>query len=315
MRWHKLVLPTPFRLRTTNAYLIVDEPVTLIDPGPYSQQAWEALVSQLASCGLKPSDVQQVLVTHAHPDHCGLASRIHEESGAVVKLHPIEAGRLRKGEVIPYWEEWSCFGGVTEEAAREVEKAKAWLSGFTAPHQPTQEIVGSELIEGDGYRLRVIHTPGHSSGHLCFYEERLRLCWCGDLVLKNVTPNPVVESSEGAKETLRGYLDSLRLIQRMDIAQMLPGHGEPIFDHRRRTTELIEHHRARAHAILGYLKSFSRGCTPWELASILYGELRAMDIFLGVSEVVAHLESLRLQGKVFSQRKGETMFYYAHVPY
>src|SRR5215813_10632340 len=75
MRIEKLVIPTPFPVGPINIYLVVDDPITLVDTGPKTDQAVAALREQLSELGFKTEDVKRIVLTHTHEDHCGLAER------------------------------------------------------------------------------------------------------------------------------------------------------------------------------------------------------------------------------------------------
>src|SRR5262245_59593203 len=90
MRIEKLVIPTPFPVGPINIYLVVDDPITLIDTGPKTDQAVAALREQLGKLGFKTDDIKRIVLTHTHEDHCGLAATLQRESGARVHVHEWE---------------------------------------------------------------------------------------------------------------------------------------------------------------------------------------------------------------------------------
>ena len=90
MRIEKLVLPTPFPVGPINVYLIVDEPITLVDTGPKTDEAIAALRAGLSRLGFAFSDIGRIILTHTHEDHCGLAAMLQRESGARVYVHEWE---------------------------------------------------------------------------------------------------------------------------------------------------------------------------------------------------------------------------------
>src|SRR6267142_895608 len=96
-------LPTPFYIGPVNVYLIAEDPITLIDTGPKTKEAVEALRAGLRQAGLAVSDIRRILLTHAHEDHCGMARALRDEAkDAEVLVHGWEtghrAGRLEYDE-------------------------------------------------------------------------------------------------------------------------------------------------------------------------------------------------------------------------
>src|ERR1700742_3009961 len=90
-----LSIPTPFYVGPVNVYLIREDPLTLIDVGPKTDEAARALREKLGSHGVKFSDVRRIVLTHAHEDHCGLAKRVRDEAqDAEVLIHDWETGHL-----------------------------------------------------------------------------------------------------------------------------------------------------------------------------------------------------------------------------
>src|SRR5258705_11438805 len=93
MRIIPISLPTPFYICPVNVYLIPEDPITIIDTGPKTKEAIEALRSGLRAAGFRVSDIQRIVLTHAHEDHCGLARSLRDEAkNAEVFVHEWETG-------------------------------------------------------------------------------------------------------------------------------------------------------------------------------------------------------------------------------
>src|SRR5215212_912657 len=90
-----LAIPTPFYVGDVNVYLIKEDPLTLIDVGPKTRDASDALRSKLGEHGVRVSDIRRIVLTHAHEDHCGLAKEVRDEAkDAEVFVHEWETGHL-----------------------------------------------------------------------------------------------------------------------------------------------------------------------------------------------------------------------------
>jgi glyoxylase-like metal-dependent hydrolase (beta-lactamase superfamily II) len=145
-----------------------------------------------------------------------------------------------------------------------------------------------------------VHCPGHSPGVLCFHWPEKKTMFTSDHLLKEVTPNPILNVSENVfpvrYPSLREYLTSLEKIQRMDLSLLLPGHGESIHDPKGLIQKVFAHHRERTELITAILSKGDK--TPFEIAMDLFPGVPPFEVFLGISEAVGHLEILREEGRV-----------------
>ncbi|MGB9919387.1 MAG: MBL fold metallo-hydrolase [Moorellales bacterium] len=311
VRWLRISLPTPFPVGPVNVYLLPGDPLTLIDAGPYLEEAWQTLREALRAQGFRVGSLRRILLTHSHPDHSGLARRLQEESGAEVYLHPREHQKLG----IEYREEppWLLACGIPPELIQEAARSREWDSRFLQPLPAVRPLGEGDQIPGDGYCLRVLHTPGHSSGHLCFYDPNPGLMWCGDTLLEHITPNPMVEpcraEANGRTPSLSLYLSTLNRLADLEVRQALPGHGAAITSPRERIRQMLAHHRQRSEEILAILRGAGRPLTPWQVALKLYSGLEGENIFLAASEVVAHLDALAKRGLVREVGSEHTVYF------
>lgn len=173
-------------LRYVLVYALADDAgLTLIDAGWDDDVAWAGLVDGLATFGATPEDVRGVLVTHMHIDHVGLARRLRETPGAWVALHPADAAGLadpdarvreRVSEADRRW--FIALGASTEQA-------DALVAAIASQDTRSSLVLADRLIEHKqslrlpGRTLTAIHTPGHTPGHLCFYDEESRTIFGG----------------------------------------------------------------------------------------------------------------------------------------
>ncbi|HJT38673.1 MAG TPA: MBL fold metallo-hydrolase, partial [Actinomycetota bacterium] len=137
-----------------NAYLLVEPngELTLVDAG--LKGAPKKIVAAIGSLGKKPSDVTRIVLTHAHPDHAGGLKRMHEETGARVMCHGVDAPFARAGKAPP------------RDQRRFAARILGMLPGNSFPPcEIDEEIADGQLLDIAG-GLRVVHTPGHSPGHV-----------------------------------------------------------------------------------------------------------------------------------------------------
>jgi glyoxylase-like metal-dependent hydrolase (beta-lactamase superfamily II) len=154
--------------------------------------------------------------------------------------------------------------------------------------------------EVPGWDLTAIWTPGHSPGHLCFYESSRELMLSGDHVLPRITPNIPFHPQAGANP-LGDYLASLDKLEPYEVREVLPAHEYRFDDLRARLQELRNHHRDRFAEIIAILREGPH--TAWDIASHMKWSRQWDDIagFMrraAVGEAVSHLRVLEIDGVV-----------------
>lgn len=158
---------------------------------------------------------------------------------------------------------------------------------------------GMTLPAGDD-TLRVIHTPGHRFDHLCYYMEQRRTLFAGDLVAGVGTV--VIAPPEG---DMLDYLSSLKRLQGMDIAEMVPSHGPVIADPQAKLTEYITHRQQREQQVIAVLQSFPSGATIASMVQSIYADVDPRLHPVAAKSVEAHLLKLEREGKVRHEDKDE----------
>ena len=158
----------------------------------------------------------------------------------------------------------------------------------------------------------MLHLPGHTSGHICLYNPDGRELLGGDFMLRHISPNPVMEADhkDFSKRipSMRQYMESLKRIAEMDVSINLPGHGTDILDNRETAVRAQAHHERRLEKILGILGE--ERLNAYQVMRILYPKIRGFQIYLGISEVFAHLDYLLETGRVKSEEfKGVSVFH------
>jgi len=154
----------------------------------------------------------------------------------------------------------------------------------------------------------VLWTPGHSTGHICLFDARNKVLLSGDHVLPHITPS-VGLHVRAASNPLADYLDSLRLVGRLEAELVLPGHGEPFHGLPERTGELIAHHQRRLDEIHGLLeREPERALTGYAIAARMnwsrrrtWDDLSGFERRMAVTEALAHIELLHARGEVHKE--------------
>lgn len=315
-RIHLLSIPTPFPVGPVNIYLLEGDPLTLVDAGPLTDEALEALSEGVRALGYSLADIEQLIITHAHHDHFGLAREVVERSGATLLSFrqnkvPLEHFETWWKERVAYVAKLVVKEGAPPEAVEEMEVIQGFRAYATSVREVTPLDDNDEVQMGDT-TWQAIHTPGHALGHLCFYQPDSRLLLSGDHLLRDITSNPVLETPRlGTAERPRSLVDykrSLLRIRELEVRKALPGHGEPVYDHRALVDEILAHHQQRGRLILHLLRQ--KDSTVYELGLALFGgDLPGVELFLVMSEIIGHLDVLELEGKArWLERDGRAIW-------
>jgi glyoxylase-like metal-dependent hydrolase (beta-lactamase superfamily II) len=298
-------IPTPFAVGRVNTYLLEDEPLTLIDSGPNSGKALDELERQLDSLGHSLEEIELVVVTHQHIDHTGLVEIVVNRSGAEVAaigiLAPALARYSEDAELDDrYAAELMRMHGIPDDmvvALRSVSRTfRAWGGGASV----TRELADGELLKLRDRALEVQLRPGHSPSDTLFWDRERRILIGGDHLLAQISSNPLLarplDGSDDRPRSLLDYMESLRHTRELPVEIVLPGHGEPITDHRALIDSRLQMHERRAGKIHDLIVDEPK--TAFQLAQELWGNVAVTQAFLTLSEVVGHLDLLIERGRV-----------------
>ena len=320
---HRLDIPTPFAVGRVNTYLVEDDPLTLIDSGPNSAKALDELERQLRERGHAIEDLELLVVTHQHIDHLGLLDVLARRSGAEVaaldRLAPYLAAYSEDAERDDeFAEKLMLRHGIPEDvtyALRSVSRAfRAWGSSAEVT-RPLRD--GEELRLGDR-TLEVLHRPGHSPTDTVFWDADRRILVAADHLIKHISSNPLVSRPPGVEpdaavadrpHALRTYLDSLERTRELPADLVLPGHGDPIEDHRALIDERFRLHERRARKIHRLIAERPR--TAYEIAQALWGNVAVTQAYLTLSEVLGHVDLLLADGRAREVQDGEVVRFQA----
>ncbi|HEY7952938.1 MAG TPA: MBL fold metallo-hydrolase, partial [Solirubrobacteraceae bacterium] len=173
---HRLAIPTPFQVGRVNAYLIEDEPLTLIDSGPNSAKALDELEQELAKLGHRIEDLELLVITHQHIDHFGLASILARRSNAeVAALSGLDAylGSFREMTELDdvFAEQTMLRHGIPADVVSALRAVSASFRAWGSRVEVTRPLHDGEELELRDRTLRVLHRPGHSPSDTLFWDE------------------------------------------------------------------------------------------------------------------------------------------------
>jgi glyoxylase-like metal-dependent hydrolase (beta-lactamase superfamily II) len=213
--------PGPFTYMGTGTYIVGRGEVAVIDPGPDMPKHLEAILAAVAG-----ERVSHILITHHHLDHSPLAKALSRATGA------------------PVW------GRAVEKPPVEDEvKLEAGYDDF----KPDIPVTGGEVFEGAGWTLEAIHTPGHTSNHICYALAEENALFSGDHIMGWSTT--VITPPDG---DMGDYLRSLERVKARGFSTIWPTHGPPITEARPFIDAYIEHRRDRERQILARLAAGDR---------------------------------------------------------
>ncbi len=306
---HCLAVPTPFAVGRVNAYLIEDEPLTLVDSGPNSAKALDELELALAARGHRIEDLELLVVTHQHIDHFGLAAILARRSGAQVAALAGLDRRLadfRNDAELDdrFAARIMLRHGVPSDVVTALRAVSASFRAWGCTVQVGRTLKdGEELVLRDR-TLRVLHRPGHSPSDTVFWDEQRGTLIAGDHLLAHISSNPLLArplEAEGdydgpRPQALVTYLASLAQTRAMALDLVLPGHGEPVADHVALIDERMRLHERRTERIHRLIAERAR--TAYEMAHELWGNVAVTQAYLTISEVLGHVDLLLNAGRV-----------------
>lgn len=256
--------PSPFTFKGTVSYIIGRGRVAIIDPGPEDEIHSAALLD-----AVRGETVTHIFVTHTHRDHSPGTAAIKAATGALV----LAEGPHRPARPLHVGD------GVRSEASNDTD------------FMPDRRLADGEIVEGDGWTIEAITTPGHTANHMAFALKEKNIIFVGDHVMAWSTP--VVSPPDGS---MGDYMASLQKLAKRHEPTYFPGHGGAVHNAPRFVAAYILHRKAREASILNRLQNGETDIAS--LVAAIYANLDPRLVKAAGMSVLAHLEDLVARGEV-----------------
>lgn len=310
---HLIPAPLPYKSPPwVNAYAIEAEGgLMLLDCGTDWEPGREALRQGFSTLGLDESSVHTLVVTHLHPDHVGMSSRLVDEWGCRFVMHE-RAKRLvaRYNDTAGFADRLRAIGhthGVPDvvlEAATPTTRPD-YMPVIEAPDHTVED--GDTIELGPGRHLEILHTPGHEPAHICLRDSRTGILFSGDHVLPRISPVIMYDLDLG--DVLGDYLGSLQKLIAARIGLTYPAHGTIIEHGDERARQILLHHDRRLLDMAELVRDSDT--TAWEVMQKSFRpNLDPIQARLAFLETVSHLEHLRLTGRIQVDDRSGKAFYH-----
>jgi len=295
----------------------------LIDTGWNTPEAFNALAREMKNSGFALKDITDIVITHVHPDHMGLAGKIAELTGASIAVSEIENNLLDSyyahpetliSELIVFF----MANGVPEWELKMLSEASFNIRSYVSPFKAAKLLKQGDIISMAPYEFQVMVTPGHSPGHICLYEPNKKYFFSGDHVLPEVVPNVSYHPRSG-EDPLGDYVKSLGALSDLEVRFVFPGHGSVFSGLGPMIDDIMRFHRERMNRIQRTMGVETRNAyevakaIPWIVngEETAYDKLEPLDRRLAVLETLAHLQYLVAEKKGKRIEEGENTLYWS----
>lgn len=300
-------------LKYLNSYIITAADKTLIiDTGFNNPQCIESFFSGINALDIDLNKTD-ILVTHLHSDHCGMIAEL-QRKGANIMFGEVEADAIINTHSKEHWESFKWRAKIFDLEKFSVDVTDH--PGYKYRPEPIEKyqlLKDGEILKYGKYSFQVMLVPGHTKGHIALYEPEYKLFFCGDLILDKITPTITFWDFE--QDILQVYLDTLSKVSDLQINLLLTGHRAILQDHKKRISELFEHHDRRLEEIMQILANGPHTVADvaakmtWDITAKSWEDFPKAQKWFATSEAMAHLEHLFCQKRIQRNTKNDVFLY------
>jgi glyoxylase-like metal-dependent hydrolase (beta-lactamase superfamily II) len=251
--------PGPFTFTGTGTYIIGKENLAIIDPGPIDQNHFDAIVKST-----KGQTITHILLTHNHNDHSPLAKKIKEETGAKIYF---------------------------KNLSNDIETEDQFEEGYDKDIEGDIELNDGDIIETNEWTLEAIHTPGHTSNHICYSLAEEDVLFSGDHVMGWSTT--VIVPPDG---NMNDYINSLKKLLKRSENNFYPTHGPIIERPKELVTKYIEHRMEREKQIMEAIKLGNKKIP--DMVRIIYKDVDTSLHPAAAMSTLAHLKRMKENNEI-----------------
>ena len=310
---HRIEIPLGIMFHTVNCYLFPGKELTLVDCGLQSEGNWNILQTEIKKHGFDVKEIDQLIITHEHPDHIGLLHEILDASHCKVKApeiikrwfsDPDEMTELERTFTIKML---SSLGFPKDELAASLKFLQS-----SKPFKKIKDLARFEYFkEGDYLEIghskwEALNTPGHCPSQFVFLQAEQRRLISGDMLLP-IAPMPIVvenPNDEGEPvQALKQLLASFERLRLYEIGTVYPGHGEIFSDANAMIDKQLARMKMRKEECFEAIKSGMN--TPYQVNRQMYPYQTMPPDFSGMHMVMGYIDLLRTEGRIIVQKDDE----------
>jgi glyoxylase-like metal-dependent hydrolase (beta-lactamase superfamily II) len=298
---YQLVVRYPFGMYEMNSFLFKgDNDFTIVDTGSEAKESIDIWEKTLAS-GIK---IEKLVLTHAHPDHIGLARWFQEHHHVPVFISSLGYKEIqsKRNNANGNW----ILSLLKTHGGPDIPRNMGNLEEGAYEFEPDGLFENQQTIKLGNEMYETIWTPGHSSDHFCFYNHNQQVMITGDHILAGLSPI-IALWSENDLNPIKDNFASLEKLKAYPAKLALPGHGELIYNLNDRIDDMVTGHKHRLQQILQFVGNEEK--TSWQVCQEIYGPLPNTKFFAPFLATITRLIYLEKNGEVHSELRDGKLFF------
>lgn len=310
MKVHKIILPTPYQVGDVNAYLLKGDTLSIFDVGTKTEETFEALKKGIEQAGYSMNDIEQVVLTHHHPDHAGWVDAFPKAE--IIGHRYVDFFLRRDAEFLKYRKQFLrkhlILAGVPKAVVDEID-TNTKENNLIGTYPLTKFLNDGDEVPGHP-GLIAHYTPGHAESHFIFVHEQSKTAITGDLLLEKISPNPLVEPpidySMNRPKYFVKHHESLKLLKTFHLEKIYTGHGKDLEN----VNELVDLQLKKDHErAMQVLQLIDEPKTLLDITKQLYASAYQKVLSLTLSKTLGFLDYLENEGYITAEQEGDIIFY------
>lgn len=290
----KITIPTPFAVGDVHCYILRGDVLSIVDVGPRTEEALQVLKASLSDLNIRFEDIEQIILTHHHPDHSGLVDVF---PNAKILGHPYNRAWLQRDESFFSNHDEFYLARLKEEGVPECYFH--WLDRMKRPVQ----FMGTKPLDEELHHLQqlpghpgwiIYETLGHAQSHLSFYHAETETYIGGDLLLERISSNPLIEPPfnkfDARPRSMLQYNASLKSMLQIPIKIVHPGHGNDVLNAHTLINERLVRQHNRAMGVHDMLQG--KALSTFDVTKVLFAKIYEKQLGLTLSETIGQLDYL-----------------------